>query len=817
MHVRCLLDRPRLLALVREAAACPLTVVAATAGYGKTTALRASLKKTDAPQAWVSLTGGDINLFWEKFCAAVGQLSSEAGAELAALGTPADERQRYSAVTTLTACAATLAAGTSPALLVVDDFHLMGTAPMLCRMFLDFVLEEPEGLHIVLLTRREPDLPLATLAAKGLCCVLRTQDLAFSEEEIRDYFSLQGLAPDAAWIHRLREDTDGWISAIALIDIGHDTGTFHERKNFYSLLRENLFDELEPAWQDALCRLSVLDAFTPAQAEQVLAHPGLAVLLEKMVQNNAFISVGTDGQCSFHPLLRYFLEEECRRRSMDLRDTRRQAALWYETRGDLQTASRLFWEAGALEELLARANAVRHSYVPYSSMDILCGLAERLPAAAFCRYPFAALYIILLLRLSGGSAQQRLTDALLAALRAHAATSPFAENDRILGECCIIDYFCESDGAAAQKALLDAADLLHGEPSLLLHSGQLFTFGLPGFLYQEFHQAGTLEETLLRTDAVPFEKLCPGFGHGSNRLARAEAALERGDPGQAELLARQSLIMALGAQQFQVAAGAFFVLLRRALLLGDAAGARRCLDSVRAMEQQVRSTRFCPINRRLFMDITDLMEGWLITGAGLSWMLPESLAPDRPGGQRHSWMMNGMGLPVLVKARAALQAGDFAGLEVLAEACRVETAGHWQLGALHAAVLLAVARWQLHDRKNALSLLDEALISAAADGVLLPFMDYAPHLVPLLEASDGRHAAFRERILAACRQAASRRMQRIQDVSLTARELDILRQTENGLTRKEIAQHSTAYRKIPCTSIWRPYTASWASAIRPWP
>lgn len=58
-------ERPRVEKLLDRTADCPLFVVAAGAGYGKTTAVQAWLKKSGLAWGIAALTCGDESLFWE--------------------------------------------------------------------------------------------------------------------------------------------------------------------------------------------------------------------------------------------------------------------------------------------------------------------------------------------------------------------------------------------------------------------------------------------------------------------------------------------------------------------------------------------------------------------------------------------------------------------------------------------------------------------------------------------------------------------------------------------------------------------------------
>ena len=54
-----LVARPRLLEWLSQYRRRPLTLVSASAGYGKTTLISSWLDETDCPSAWLSLDEGD--------------------------------------------------------------------------------------------------------------------------------------------------------------------------------------------------------------------------------------------------------------------------------------------------------------------------------------------------------------------------------------------------------------------------------------------------------------------------------------------------------------------------------------------------------------------------------------------------------------------------------------------------------------------------------------------------------------------------------------------------------------------------------------
>ena len=165
----------------------PLTVVAATAGFGKTTAVRSFLARSRLRCAWVSLTSGDELVFWDKLCRAVSEFAPEKGAELAAISLPKSDVQA--------ARVADLANSVAGGLfvLVVDDYHLISEESRVNDLIKLIVLEEPKNLRLVLVSRTLPAMDPVTLASRGLCTIITSGDLAFSPEETDGYLASRGL------------------------------------------------------------------------------------------------------------------------------------------------------------------------------------------------------------------------------------------------------------------------------------------------------------------------------------------------------------------------------------------------------------------------------------------------------------------------------------------------------------------------------------------------------------------------------------------------------------------------------------------------
>src|SRR5262249_27652217 len=173
-------DRPGLISFLARTDA-KLVLVCAPAGFGKTT-LVAQWRAGDAENrafAWVSLDRGDDDpgrLWWHVACAlqrACPQISCEG--ILRALRVP--EPKITGAV--LPALINELAALPVPVVLVLDDYHVISERD--CHEQIAFLLRHmPPSLQIVLVTRAQPQLPLAHLRTAKELAEIRAADLRFT-------------------------------------------------------------------------------------------------------------------------------------------------------------------------------------------------------------------------------------------------------------------------------------------------------------------------------------------------------------------------------------------------------------------------------------------------------------------------------------------------------------------------------------------------------------------------------------------------------------------------------------------------------------
>jgi LuxR family transcriptional regulator, maltose regulon positive regulatory protein len=219
-----LVSRPRLLERLRQGIEGKLTLICAPAGSGKTTLFIEWLQSAhgdDLPVAWVSLDKGDNDpaRFWRYICAALERIDASVGERMLALL----HTSSLSIEAILIQLMNLLVERARPFVLLLDDYHLITTAQI--HQALKYLLDHmPPLMHLVIMTRVEPPIPLARLRARRQVVEVRDADLRFTLEEadslLREVMELP-LAPKQ--IQALARRTEGWVVGLQLAALAmHD-------------------------------------------------------------------------------------------------------------------------------------------------------------------------------------------------------------------------------------------------------------------------------------------------------------------------------------------------------------------------------------------------------------------------------------------------------------------------------------------------------------------------------------------------------------------------------------------------------------------
>lgn len=345
--------RSRLSARLLNGLSRRLTLLSAPPGYGKTTLLsawRASTGGQAYPLAWLALDDddNDPDTFLRYLIASLETISPSIGrAALAALEqTPAAPPR-----TVLMTLINSLYDIATDAALVLDDYHVI-TNPIVHENLAYLLDHLPPRLHLVLLTRADPPLPLARLRARGHLMEIRAADLRFTPEEAGAFLQHMELSLSSDDIAALTTRTEGWAAGLQLAALSMQGQTnlpelirSFTGNDLYILdyLGEEVLQRQPPELQTFLLQTSVLTYLSAPLCDAVTQQVGSQPILDRLARANLFlIPIDQDRRWfRYHHLFADLLRYHLRLNHPGLEpDLYRRASAWYRRNGQLREAVR---------------------------------------------------------------------------------------------------------------------------------------------------------------------------------------------------------------------------------------------------------------------------------------------------------------------------------------------------------------------------------------------------------------------------------------------------------------------------------------------
>jgi LuxR family maltose regulon positive regulatory protein len=360
---RTLVQRPLLLERLNKGLDHRLILVCAPAGFGKTTLISSwieDLGRDDVggsarlPAGWLSLeeTESDIIVFVQYTIAALRTIFPGACANTFAL-LQASQRPPLKIIATL--MSNEIEQLPSRFILVLDDFHtIQGEA--VPNLLNELLFHWSRTLHLVLISRSNPPLPLTRLRTNDQLTEIRSRDLRFNKEETADFIRRVLQTPlSEPLLEKLDEKTEGWIGALRLATLSLRTITNLEDMlthldSSQQILVDYLVDEVLgkqfPVIRTFLLKTSILDRFCAPLCEAVIGKldPAWSIraCIDWLEREELFI-VPLDQpkywfryHHLFQDLLQYRLSTEIT--PEEVIDLHLKASVWFEGRGLIDAA-----------------------------------------------------------------------------------------------------------------------------------------------------------------------------------------------------------------------------------------------------------------------------------------------------------------------------------------------------------------------------------------------------------------------------------------------------------------------------------------------
>ncbi len=355
----------------------PLALVSAPAGYGKSTLVSCWLQACDVPSAWVSLDkdDNDLGLFLSYLVSAIQRVfPATCGATLSMLKVahlPPVSVLARSLINELDQIEKEF-------ILALDDYHLIKDKSV--HGLITKLLGHPSAfMHLVLIGRRDPPLPLTALRAKGQMVEIRTQDLRFSLDETVAFLQQMTRVPiDNAVAAILEKKTEGWVTGLRLAALslihrkdikGILTGLPVGNRYVMEYVVTEIISQHPPAIQEYLLKTSVLSRFCAPLCDAVccsVADSGGSALdgreFVELLENADLFVISLDDERKwfrYHHLFQELLKRQLKKRlnAEEIVKLHQRASAWFAENGYIEEALSHAHEIGDIE---AAARLVKH-------------------------------------------------------------------------------------------------------------------------------------------------------------------------------------------------------------------------------------------------------------------------------------------------------------------------------------------------------------------------------------------------------------------------------------------------------------------------
>lgn len=356
-----LVARARLVERMNAGLDRKLTLIAAPAGFGKTTLLSEWIPQSPRCVTWLSLDAGDNDpiQFLSYLIASLKQLRPDFGSEAQAY---LQFQQAPPITSILTTLINEITEFSDVFSTVLDDYHFIESQPI--HETVTFLIEHlPGNFHLVITSRTDPPLPLARLRANDQLTEFRANDLRFTEHESATFLNqLTGLNLSEEEISTLETRTEGWIAGLQIAalsmqgddDIPGFIQSFSgSHRHILSYLAEEVLNQRPSGTLKFLLQTSILNRLCGPLCDAVTGSSDGEAMLVDLEHANLFLRPLDDvGKWyRYHHLFGQVLQARLKQTHPDmLVELHQRASKWYEMQGEV---------AEAIQHSLAAGDEVR--------------------------------------------------------------------------------------------------------------------------------------------------------------------------------------------------------------------------------------------------------------------------------------------------------------------------------------------------------------------------------------------------------------------------------------------------------------------------
>jgi ATP/maltotriose-dependent transcriptional regulator MalT len=341
-----------------------VTVVAAPAGFGKSSLVSQWAQSVERPTVWLSVNPQDsVQSFFAHVLESIRIVFPGFASEFENEPSP----NALHNIKKLTTAVAGLKSGFNFVLNngAVDNPEIAGFSQEL----IDYL---PDNVHLVVIRRVTPTTSLARYASLGNLSLITSQDLKFSPEEVSRIADLNGADIENQHSRSLLEKCDGWPAAVQMmtraIARGHQSSNFEVESGSSPLavLALETINSLNAENRSKISRLVLLSEFDLETAAIVLGEDFSESYINKLATDGLYVSVssGTNRIYRFNDIVHEVLSQQEYGDPQETRKIHEKLASHFWDKGDYGKALEHIYKSGDKEKFQVYLDTtIRHMAV----------------------------------------------------------------------------------------------------------------------------------------------------------------------------------------------------------------------------------------------------------------------------------------------------------------------------------------------------------------------------------------------------------------------------------------------------------------------
>lgn len=328
---------------IKRSAQFPLTLIKAGPGYGKSTLLGFYFKNFGKKHFWFSLTGDDNELFNFVYdlIYSVRIINPSFGAGIIMLLEKTESlRDNWTHLINMfiNGLWELYNEEKEEIYLIIEDLHRVKDQPEVLEIIVYLADNLPPGIHLAITSRTLPtNFPWQQWKLKGKVLTLSEEDLAFAQEEIRDFFTIRaGLRLEKKVIDLILAKTEGWPIALEMLSESFavekienlDEDISENAHELFAFLAFDFLDKQEKEIRHFLLNCAVLNVLNEDVCHYLMGREGPR-LLQQVIKKELFISDYGKSNYRFHSLFRDFLHHVATKENYPIRELHIKVAKYY--------------------------------------------------------------------------------------------------------------------------------------------------------------------------------------------------------------------------------------------------------------------------------------------------------------------------------------------------------------------------------------------------------------------------------------------------------------------------------------------------------